>query len=105
MYQENLMLLSVVASLASAASIVHAESEPSSLHIKVIAATCNNCHGPNGQSLGAAPSLAGLEKDYLRQAMLDCKTGARETTVMRKYMLGYTDEEIARLAEFFAIKK
>jgi len=81
---------------------VAAPLQAADLHIKVIAATCNNCHGPNGQSLGATPSLAGQDKAYLHSAMMDCKTGARETTVMRKYMLGYTDEEIARLAEYFA---
>lgn len=71
-------------------------------YVRTIAATCGNCHGTDGQSVGAVPSLAGLDKAYLLQAMMECKTGARETTVMRKYMLGYTDEEIAKLAEYFS---
>ncbi|HNQ03102.1 MAG TPA: sulfide dehydrogenase [Thiobacillaceae bacterium] len=72
------------------------------LHIKVIAATCVNCHGQGGQSLGAVPSLAGQDVAYLQTAMLEQRSGVRETTVMRRYMNGYTDTEIAKLAEHFS---
>lgn len=48
------------------------------------------------------PSLAGQDKAYLQTAMMECKTGARETTVMRRYMNGFTDEEITKLAEYFS---
>ncbi len=76
--------------------------QASDLHIKIIASTCLNCHGPGGHSLGAVPSLAGQDREHLRTAMLEQKSGARETTVMRKYMNGYKDEEIAQLAEYFS---
>lgn len=79
-----------------------ADTPPTDRRVRLLASTCVNCHGPGGQSLGAVPSLSGLDKTYLHTAMMECKTGVRETTVMRKYMLGFTDEEIVKLAEYFA---
>ncbi len=71
-------------------------------HTKVIAATCFICHGPNGKSSTAIPSLAGQEKAYFITAMKEFKEGKREATVMKKYALGYTDEEYEAMGEFFA---
>lgn len=71
-------------------------------HTRSITATCFNCHGPNGMSTAAIPGLAGLDKDYLIAAMKDFRDGKRESSVMRKYALGYTDSEYEEIAEFFA---
>ncbi len=72
-------------------------------HTKVISATCFNCHGPNGKSSSAIPSLAGQEVSYFVTAMKDFRDGKREAiTVMQKYALGYTDDEFQAMAEFFA---
>ncbi len=71
-------------------------------HTKVIASTCFICHGPNGKSSTAIPSLAGQEKAYFITAMKEFKEGKREATVMKKYALGYTDDEYEAMAEFFA---
>jgi sulfide dehydrogenase cytochrome subunit len=71
-------------------------------HIRLIASTCLNCHGPGGKSLGAVPGLAGQDQAYLLTAMKEQRSGARETTVMRRYMNGYTEDEMAKLAEYFS---
>lgn len=71
-------------------------------HNKVITATCFICHGPNGKSASAIPSLAGQDKAYLVTAMKEFRDGKRETTVMQKYAIGYTDEEYEAMAEFFS---
>lgn len=75
------------------------------IHTKTIAATCFICHGPNGKSSGAVPSLAGQDKAYLIAAMKDFKSGKRESTVMKKYALGYSDSEYEDLAALFAAIK
>jgi len=71
-------------------------------HTKVISATCFNCHGSNGKSSTAIPSLAGQDKEYFVTAMKEFRDGKREATVMKKYALGYTDDEYEAMAEFFA---
>lgn len=75
------------------------------VHTKTIAATCFICHGPNGKSAGAIPSLAGQDKAYLAAAMREFKSGKRESTVMKKYALGYSDAEYDDLAALFAAMK
>lgn len=76
-------------------------------HTRTIAATCFICHGPQGKSLGAIPSLAGQDKDYIVNAMKEFRSGKRDdsVTVMRKYAVGYTDAEYEDVAAYFAAIK
>ncbi|HEV8259181.1 MAG TPA: c-type cytochrome [Burkholderiales bacterium] len=66
------------------------------------AATCTGCHGTNGHSEGGMPLLAGLDKAYIVNAMKEFKAGTRAATVMHQHAKGYSDEQIERIAEFFA---
>ncbi|NOQ69268.1 MAG: c-type cytochrome [Gammaproteobacteria bacterium] len=68
--------------------------------------TCAGCHGTNGISNGpASPSLAGLDYDYLVDAMKSFKEGERRSTIMSRIAKGYSDEEIEAMSKFFADKK
>ncbi len=71
-------------------------------HGEIISSTCNSCHGPNGKSAGAIPSIAGLEKAYMVEAMKDFKSGKRPSSVMKKHAVGYTEAEYAEMGEFFS---
>jgi cytochrome c553 len=71
-------------------------------HHRTLASTCFNCHGPNGVSNAAIPALAGQDKAYLVTAMKEFRDGKREATVMKKYAMGYTDEEYEAMAALFA---
>jgi len=66
------------------------------------AATCTGCHGTNGYSESGMPLLAGLDKAYIVNAMKEFKAGTRPATVMHQHAKGYSDEQIERIAEFFA---
>lgn len=66
------------------------------------AATCTGCHGTNGQSAGGIPSVAGLDEAYIVSVMREYKAGKRAATVMHQHAKGYTDEQIERIAAFFA---
>jgi cytochrome c553 len=72
------------------------------IHTKSIASTCMSCHGPGGKSLGAIPSLAGLEKAYFVKAMKDFKAGTRPSTIMKRHASGYTDAEFEAMGAYFA---
>jgi len=68
-----------------------------------LARTCFNCHGTGGVSAGQSmPSIAGLSESYLKNIMLEWKSGARASANMTRLIKGYTDEEIAGLAAYFA---
>jgi cytochrome c553 len=70
-----------------------------------LAANCTGCHGPNGISSGAIPTLAGLERAYIVTAMQEFKAGTRQATVMHQHAKGYTDQEIEVLAQYFSQQK
>ena len=73
--------------------------------IKVWAAACANCHGTNGQAQPGNESLAGKDKDELLQKLMDFKTGRRPATLMHQLSKGYSDEQLAQLAAYFAAQK
>lgn len=92
---KKLALLAVGAALLSANAFAMSRGE-------VISSTCFSCHGPNGKSSGAIPSIAGLEKAYFVTAMQEFKSGKRPASVMKKHAAGYTDAEYAEMGEFFS---
>lgn len=81
---------------------VHAAVEA---HSRNITASCAACHGTNGNSVGGTPVLAGMDKALFVNSMKDFKSGARPSTVMHHHAKGYSDEEFAMMAEFFAAQK
>jgi sulfide dehydrogenase cytochrome subunit len=73
--------------------------------IEGLAITCNNCHGVNGVSVGPSmPSIGGLPESYLNNIMLEWKNGTRFSATMGRLIKGYSDEQIAALAKYYAGK-
>lgn len=86
--------------LAGLLSSAHAENKTEAL-----ANTCNNCHGVNGVSVGPnMPSIGGLPEAYLKEIMLEWKSGTRFSATMGRLIKGYSDEQIGELAAYFAKK-
>jgi sulfide dehydrogenase cytochrome subunit len=69
---------------------------------RYIAANCANCHGTNGNSVGGVESLAGYDRDKFISVMKAFKSGEKPATIMHQISQGYSDEQVAALAEFFA---
>lgn len=70
-----------------------------------LAASCSNCHGTNGVSQGAVPSLAGAARADLVTKMQEFKSGKRPGTIMPQLAKGYSDTQIETLAAWFATQK
>ncbi len=94
-----------LAILAAAAAAPAAGQGASPNVARSLAATCANCHGTNGVSVGGFESLAGKPKDDLVRAMRDFKAGTRPATVMTQLAKGYSDEQIVEIAGWFAAQK
>ena len=93
---------------AAAAPIPFAAANLTPLGVRAMAANCAACHGTNGNSAGGAvpgSGLAGGNKDYFVAQMKAFKEGKREATIMHQISKGYSDAEIAALADFFAAQK
>jgi len=67
---------------------------------RTIGLTCYGCHGADGVSKGAVPSLKGMSQSQVVAAMTDFKTGKRKGTIMDRICKGYTDEQINALGKF-----
>lgn len=77
----------------------------SDAHTRTIASTCLSCHGPDGKSQSAMPSLAGIDKTYFVTQMKAFKSGQRPASVMQRHAPGYTDQEFEKMGEYFAAMK
>jgi cytochrome subunit of sulfide dehydrogenase len=66
-----------------------------------IAANCAACHGTDGRSRGAMPSLAGRDPRVIVQSIADFRDGRRASTVMGQLAKGYTDDQIESVAAYF----
>lgn len=69
----------------------------------VLAGPCANCHGPDGRSTGAIPSIAGLDASETAARLRAFRAGqVPGATVMPRLMKGYDDAQIEMLAQWFA---
>lgn len=98
--KKTLAFALLFAGVLGAVASVHADSRT-----RFMAANCAYCHGPDGKSRGAIPSLAGLEKGYFVEQMKAFRDGKRDATVMQKHAMGYTDAEYEALGAWFAAIK
>lgn len=69
-----------------------------------LAATCANCHGTNGRALPGSgiDSLAGMDRTLTLQKLASFKDGTKPATIMHQIAKGYTDEQLALIADYFA---
>src|ERR1700733_9882414 len=66
------------------------------------AATCQACHGANGNSTNTDwPSLAGIGADYIAEQLNNFKTGKRASPVMMPMTANLTAADMADLGMYF----
>jgi cytochrome c553 len=70
-----------------------------------LAATCANCHGTNGQARGDMKPLAGMAADKMVAMLADYRSGNQPATIMHQIVKGYTDDQLKRIAAYFAAQK
>jgi len=72
--------------------------------VRALAANCAACHGTNGRPAPGSelPALAGKPSAELLTALTQFRTGKKPATVMHQISKGYTDGELAAIADYFA---
>jgi sulfide dehydrogenase cytochrome subunit len=97
-------LLALLA-LTLAGAPLHAQQE--TLYLRTLAANCAQCHGTEGRTApGAAlPAIAGMPREYLLAQLQAFKAGTRPSTIMQQLARGYSDAQLAQLADFFAAQR
>ena len=69
---------------------------------EMLSLSCAACHGPDGKSPGAIPSINGKSAKFIARALHEFQQGKRPATVMGRNANGYSDEEIQLIADFFS---
>jgi cytochrome subunit of sulfide dehydrogenase len=69
------------------------------------ARSCNSCHGPDGYSPGAIPSIRSMPQRSFIKAMQDFRSGRRTGTIMGRLAKAYSDADIQAMAEYFSSLK
>jgi sulfide dehydrogenase cytochrome subunit len=78
---------------------------PALAQAPLVAEGCIGCHGPNGAGMGGVPAIAGRNADELRTLMIAFRANERPGTIMGRVSRGYTDAEIAAVAQHFATQR
>jgi len=68
----------------------------------IAAEACFGCHGPGGQGATGGAAIAGRDKAELTAAMIAFRSNERPGTIMGRIARGYSEAEIAAIAEFIA---
>lgn len=77
-------------------------AQDDNLRAFMLASSCAACHGPDGDSPGSIPPLQGKSAKLMELAMKEYRDGASSGTVMPRLAKGYSDEEIALIAAYYA---
>ena len=67
-----------------------------------LANACAACHGPDGRSRGAIPSIDHLSAEDFTSALKAFRADTRNGTVMNRIGKGLDDADIAAMAAYFA---
>ena len=72
--------------------------------VRSMAANCAACHGTGGKAAAgsAVAGLAGRPREEIVDAMAQFKDGKRPATVMHQVAKGFSDAEVAAIADYFS---
>jgi cytochrome c553 len=81
-----------------------APSDLSPAGVAALAATCAACHGTDGKAVVDKDDmgLAGMPRERIAMGLAQFKAGERSATVMHQLAKGFTEAEIAALADYFS---
>ena len=98
------LLAAACAAPAALARDLQAPRDAQALHVASLAAPCAACHGTHGRGVPGSrvAPLAGVPAELFIAQMQAFKRGERAATVMHRHARGYTDEQIALMAAYFA---
>ncbi len=99
-----IVLLAVISVFSTATASAQSKDE---LYVASVSATCAACHGTMGRATDGSSvvALAGMPAANIILQMKAFKDGSRPATVMHQLSKGYSDAQVAMIANYFAAQK
>lgn len=95
----SLLLLAPIFSWSSSSA------DPRAARGAALIKACAACHGPEGHSHGAIPSIDTMTQESLTTALRAFRADERQGTVMSRVAKGLDDDDIAALAAYVEAKQ
>ncbi|MEZ5492887.1 MAG: cytochrome C [Gammaproteobacteria bacterium] len=70
---------------------------------RLLASQCAQCHGTDGKSAGGIEGLEDESYKDLYEDLMDMRSEDRPETIMDHQALGYTEDQIDRIAYYFGL--
>ena len=70
----------------------------------IVANACTSCHGVDGRSESAIPTIAGIDPVIFVQLMKSFRSDSLSVTIMNRIAKAYSDEQIDLLAAYFGAR-
>ncbi|MDB5806857.1 MAG: fccA [Betaproteobacteria bacterium] len=89
------------------AALAQAQAQDANL-ARNLAAACFSCHGTDGHAQSGMASLAGRPQAEIMRIIGEFRSGARsgeQGTLMPQLVKGYTDAQMALIADYFSRQK
>ena len=67
-----------------------------------LAQACSSCHGLQGSGGEAIPPIAGIAEEELLARLMELSQPTVDATIMPRLLRGYSEDELAALAAYFA---
>jgi cytochrome subunit of sulfide dehydrogenase len=80
-------------------------ADPNSSRGHALANACAACHGPDGHSQGAIPSIDQLSAEEFIAALQAFRADSRKGTVMNRIAKGIHEVEISAMAAYFTARQ
>jgi len=97
----NIKLLTIGVSALLTMSVVTMPVKAGMATGEIMANTCYSCHGTDGISAGAMPTIAGKSEKFIAKNMKDFRNDKRKGTVMNRIAKGFSEAEIDALSKTF----
>jgi cytochrome subunit of sulfide dehydrogenase len=94
--------ITLLAGVVLLAGAVSSPSSAQSPEAPLIAQACAGCHGQAGAGSGSVPKIAGYNRDLFIAQWAAFRAKQRPATIMDRVATGYTDAEVAVLADYFS---
>ena len=88
-----------VAAVLIAIGLLQSPTQAGAQSAQAMAQNCFVCHGPGAKGSGPIVGLAGQPKELIDQQLVAFKADRRIGTIMNRIAKGYSDEQIAAIAD------